>query len=356
MVTRIAGGDLSIAWHILGRLCPIDVIHLARASPRVPRILANILDLALPQPAHTRHRRSDSDNDGTDSPSDMALRLDPIVLPCSVPASVARVARAWLTLVAIPVRRWPRHPLAPCFDPAVASVSGATAYYCKYLSVAVHATLVGCTRVLADCLHWAIEEDPVADTCLPATALYEEAVGRDSLPLYCVASMVASDNARRGRLFRQSPTMRPRDPRVPVRILCSAVTAVARAGVEGTLSADSDTTKYERFLVCSVDALLDGVGALVSGEATPPPLIIDALCESCQALIDGVAFIHRHAPNGSAYEKCVVTSLGHIVRAFPQLSGLGPQTPSLVAYAVRSTSGMDSTVTDSLLDALLWYP
>lgn len=349
IVTRLADVDPSIAWQILGRLRPSDVANLARALPRVPRIVANVFD----------HLSADLERARADQARPMhevrsflggAASLSP-------PPPSMRVARAWLVMITMAAYHRPQQPLASCFDPPEAAVGNAKPRRDRYTRLAVHAARIGCVDMLVDCMQWSLDADPGSDAYLPAAKLHNMAYVHDSLVLFCAAAAITGDSARRGRLLSPFPASECADPCAQMRMLCDAVEACTRALVASATSGNNGdpflstrrgpVNHTSRLLVYWLDTRTAERDHLTERDA-------QAIHQTCRVLIDAVISLHNSSSScgGPEDPKCVLASLESIVRAFPRLSGFGRRTVDLIAHAVRSTKDTDGGITSSLLSAL----
>lgn len=352
IVTRLANVDPSITWQILGRLRPSDVTNLARASPRVPRIVADMFDHLSTDLERVR-ARADQARPMHEVRSFLggAALLSP---PAPVPSM--RVARAWLAVITVAACHRPQQPLASCFDPPEAAVGDVGPRRDRYTRVAVHAARIGCVDTLVDCMQWSLDADPISDACLSAAKLHNMACVHDSLVLFCAAAVIAGDSARRVRPLSPFPVSERADPCAQMRMLCDAVEACTRALVASAtngnngdppLSARCDPVNYTTRLL--VDWLNTHAGDC--DHATDRGA--QAIHTTCRILIDAAISLHNSSScSGPGDSKCALASLESIMRAFPRLSGFGRRTANLIAHAVRSTKDSDDEITTSLLSAL----
>ncbi|BCU03900.1 hypothetical protein [Pandoravirus japonicus] len=362
IVTCLADVDPSVAWQILGRLRPSDVTNLARASPRVPRIVADVFDHLSPDLERGR-ARDDQARPMHEVRSFLggAVSLSPAPAPAPVPS--IRVARAWLAMITMAACHRPQQPLASCFDPPEATVGDVGPHRDKYTRAAVHAARIGCVDTLVDCMQWSLDADPVSDACLPAAKLHNMACVHDSLALFCAAAAIVGDSARRGRLLSPFPALEYADPCTQMCMLCDAVEACTRTLVASATdgnNGDPPLSTRHGPVNYTTRLLVDWLDTRAAERDHLTERGAQAIHKTCRILIDAAISLHNLAsspsPSSSSSgpddSKCALASLKSIVRAFPRLSGFGRRTIDLIAHAVRSTKDVDGEITASLLSAL----
>lgn len=353
IVTRLADVDPSIAWQILGRLRPSDVANMARVSPRVPRIVANVFDHLSPDLERARARADQARlMHEVRSFLDGAASLSPP--PALIPS--VRVARAWLAMITMAACHRPQQPLVSCFDPPEAAVGNAKPRRDRYTRLAVHAATIGCVDALVDCMRRSLDADPVSDACLPAAKLHNMAHVHDSLVLFCAAASIVGDSARRGRLLSPFPASECADPCAQMRMLCDAVEACTRALVASGNNGDPPLSTRHGPVNYTTRLLVDWLDTRAAERDRLTERGAQAIHQTCRVLIDAVISLHNSPSSSSCGgpedSKCALASLSSIVRAFPHLSDFGRRTVDLIAHAVRSTRDADGGITSFLLSAL----
>jgi hypothetical protein len=248
MIARLSQDWPLLAWEIVGRLCPVDVRALAVASPRVPRIVASIVD-ALHQAG--RWSWDPLPDDHADDDADV-LRLEVKGLfgahargaSTHLDPATARVARAWLAMVVMGARRHPRMPLAARLGPFARS--SASSYDRKYLAPLVWACALGCRRTAYECMRAALCEDILGDISLPAIALARGACRHASPLLFDLAVCIGEHNVRTDRTFhKRGPGDLSMPPFLARRIRTPASTSRSRRCVGAYLARES-AFKMER--------------------------------------------------------------------------------------------------------------
>lgn len=358
IVTLLTDVDPSIAWQILGRLRPSDVTNLARASPRVPRIVANVFDHLSPDLERVR-ARADQARPMHEVRSFLggAASLSP---PTAAPSM--RVARAWLALITMAACYRPQWPLASCFDPPEAAAGNAEPRRDRHTRAAVHAARIGCVDTLVDCMRWSLDADPASDACLPAAKLHNTAYVHDSLVLFCAAAAIVGDSARRGRLLSPFPASEYTDPCAQLCMLCDAVEACTRALVASAAdgnNGDPPLSTRHGPINYTTRLLVDWLDTRAAERDHLTERGAQAIHKTCRILIDAAVSLHDLAsssPSSSSGapedSKCALASLESIVRAFPRLSGFGRRAVDLIAHSVRSTKDTSGEITAALLSAL----
>ncbi|AGO84683.1 Dihydrofolate reductase incomplete domain containing protein [Pandoravirus salinus] len=320
IVARLASCDTGVAWNILGRLRPADVFALARASPRLPRIMAavldampaDIIDQAWPQPP--------------DDPMWSVFTRGTTLSP-----DVARVGTAWLMLVGMGARLWPMSPLRARFDPTLRTGTGTLDYWKKYVDPVVHASMLGCLVVVYECLWLSVQQDPDSDRLLPAVPLAAAAASHGSLALYDAARMAAAANTVCGRAFIVDP---------PDRNIGYGGTLNMLAAVVTTYTRDLSPTEPPRHLSTGqqasvlteaardfIDAVRNGASDNNENRTTPEVFSrIDTICNRLSAWIVRQAAAPPNACPGSessARTDAAITALVRIVQVATEQAAIG---------------------------------
>lgn len=339
-VTYLASVHWTLAWAVLGRLRPADAIALARASRRVPRAIAFIID-SMPA-------------EGVAAAWPMSsFESHPLPPDGRVSNDAARIASAWLRLVVLGALRWPDRPLVARFDPAVRCTTDTSPWLDKYVPAVVSASAIGCRFTIAECLAQVTREDVDHDTCLPASALAHAAVAHGSTTLLAIAHAVASCTRRHQRLFGtyDDPTERRQSVAAVemfhVTLCASCKTRSAYAfPAHGTHVHDRDCTDV---LKKATETVIDAVPNLSrKGDNTALAILADA----CRLLAD-VALGTYIGQARVCGRDCAVAILARIVGAAADCPAMWRCViPSLSRMAGRTVNRYDGSASTTLVDLL----
>jgi hypothetical protein len=335
IVARLASCDPGPVWNILGRLRPADVFALARASPRLPRIIAAILDTLPSETINGAWRQPPDDPMWSVFDRDTTLS-----------ASVARVGKAWLMLVGMGARLWPMSPLQARFDPTLRSTAGTSDYWKQYVDPVVYASMLGSAAVVYECLWMSLQQDSGSDRLLPAVSLASAAASCGSLAIYGAARMAAAANALCGRTFVTGSFDRDAGYGGTLDMLQAVVIAYTRDLPLTEPHRRLSNGERASVLIEATHDFVNAVGAddddqtLMSQEAF---CCIDAICSRLSA------WIVRHAATRSDMVPHNVVSEGQIDAA---VATLGRIAQTATEQAAIGCTGIRGAVTVPLLRVL----
>jgi hypothetical protein len=196
LVERTARVDRAITWNVVRHLRPVDVLCLARASPYVPRILAEIADSLWAS------REMDPRDDAPPWRAVVSTVERGHVRPRGATRRGLAVARAWLRVVVMAGVEAPDRPIGASLPRYRGTRASATdAYHNKYVLAAACAARVGCDRVLYECVESSIRSNGYNDRSLPALSMARAGGTMRSAVALGVACGIAEYNASAMRHF-----------------------------------------------------------------------------------------------------------------------------------------------------------
>lgn len=359
IVARLAASDdgAALAWAVLKRLRPVDVIALARASVRTPRIIADIFDAIVPHaptiPSHAPYSVA----------IESALTGSPPICPS---AAVARVAAPWLTMVSMSALKWPAHPLAARLDSVVYTnwiVPDTPARVNKYVPAFVRAFAIGCRPVIYECLDHTLYEDYASDVSLPALALAGAAGANGSAALLDVAQAIARRNICDGGLFYSCGVESKRAYGATLDMLDTVVHVLDHAGkargCHYPLWPEPTDGQRAQVLERAVDALVAAVADRDraqdgANETVQVGVTFGALCHRLANVVDP-----PHHENGRLsrtdglyYKRCAVAALGRIAGVADSIPGLERWVAAPLFRVMRCCSITDANE-DGLFETLV---